>query len=418
LTTDYITPYALALKATATQIGWLSSVSNLFISLSQFKAAALTERIGNRKKVVTSAVLWQVLMAVPIIAVAFFPWGNRVVLLIIFVSLFVAAGAISGPPWLSLMSDHIPEDKRGFYFGWRSKVLAVVTVVFSFLAGAILNLLRHDVLKGFVIIFSLALVFRFLSWYCLTRMYEPPLKITREDYFSFWDFIRGARNSNFAKFVFFVSGLNLCVNIAAPFFSVFMLRDLRFNYLTYTVVVTTVPVVSFLLIDKWGWHADKIGNMKVLKFTALLIATLPLWWIFCQHPVYLVLAQALSGFAWAGFNLCATNFIFDAVSPAKRTRCVAFFNVFNGMALCIGALLGGYLVRVLPPLLGFRILSLFLLSSILRILLVVYFSSQIKEVRQVDKISSRGLFYSMVGLGSAVTRPRNIFKVAKEEGYF
>lgn len=418
LTADYLTPYALALKATVSQIGWLSSLPNLVSSLAQLKTADLTEKSGSRKKIVTQAVLLQTLMAVPVILLPFFSWGNRPAALIIFVTLFATFGAVSAPPWSSLMADHIPQEKRGQYFGWRNKIMAAVVVGFSFLAGFILYLFRNDVLKGFLIIFSLALGLRFLSWYFLTRMFEPPIKVSREDYFSFWDFIRRARESNFARFVIFVALLNLCVNIAAPFFSVFMLRNLKFNYLTYTAVVTTVTITHILLIDRWGRHADKLGNMKIIKFTAFFIATLPAWWIFCRHPLYLVFAQVLSGFAWSGFNLCASNFIFDAVTPAKRTRCVAYFNVLNGAALCVGALLGGYMVNVLPAWFGFRILSLFLISSCLRFLVVFYFSTRIKEVRPVTHISNQELFYSMIGIKPVVAGSQSVFEVAKREGYF
>jgi len=198
--------------------------------------------------------------------------------------------------------------------------------------------------------------------------------------------------------VVFVASLNFCVYLASPFFSVFMLRDLKFNYLTYTIVVIVVTAAQILTIDRWGRHADRVGNLKVIRLTSLFIASLPLWWIFCRHPVYLVFIQLLGGFAWAGFNLCATNFIYDAVTPEKRTRCVAYFNVSTGVAIFVGASSGGFLVNVLPELFGYRILSLFLLAGILRFLVIFLFSGKIREVRSIEHISSRDLFYSIIGL--------------------
>jgi MFS family permease len=177
-----------------------------------------------------------------------------------------------------------------------------------------------------------------------------------------------------------------------------MLRDLKFSYLTYTILITAVAATSLLTIDRWGNRADKVGNLKVLRFTSFFIASIPLWWILNQNPLYLILIQIFSGFAWAGFNLCATNFIYDAVSASKRIRCIAYFNVFNGTSLCLGAIIGGYLVNHLPSTFGFQILSLFLISGILRLLVVFYFSGKIREVREVHQISSRDLFYSVVGL--------------------
>ncbi len=45
------------------------------------------------------------------------------------------------------------------------------------------------------------------------------------------DFIAGMRKRNFEKFVLFVSLMNFSVNIAYPFFTVLMLKDLHFSYL-------------------------------------------------------------------------------------------------------------------------------------------------------------------------------------------
>jgi MFS family permease len=398
LTTDYITPYALFLKATVRQIGFLSALPNLVSSLFQLSSALLAEKLKSRKKIIIIFVFLHLLMLLPVILIPYLFKAHPVFYLIIFITLFTSLNSLAAPAWSSLMSEYIPYKMRGKYFGWRSKINGAVTITFTFIAGLILFYFKKDILTGFQIIFVLAMLSRFISWYFLTRMYEPPLRISKESYFSLLDFIKRIRESNFAKFVIFVAALVFSVNIAAPFFSVFMLRDLKFNYLTYTILVSSVTITSIFTIDRWGRIADRIGNLKVLRFSSLFIASLPFWWIINQHPVYLVLIQIISGFAWAGFNLCATNFIYDAVTPAKRTRCIAYFNVFSGSAICLGALTGGYLVNILPELFGYKILSLFLLASILRFLVVFSLSGKIKEVRPAEKIKSRDLFYSIIGI--------------------
>ena len=135
-----------------------------------------------------------------------------------------------------------------------------------------------------------------------------------------------------------------------------------------------------------------------MKMTAPLVGALPLFWIINRQPLFLLFAQCVSGFAWAGFNLCASNFIFDAARPQKRTRCIAYFNSINGVALCLGALLGGFLVDKLPPLLVYQILTLFLFSSILRLWVAFTLPYKINEVRKVEKVRSDQLFFSMIGM--------------------
>jgi MFS family permease len=226
-------------------------------------------------------------------------------------------------------------------------------------------------------------------------MYEPELVIKDEHRFTMFDFLRRMRKSNFGRFVAFIGFMNFSVQIAAPFFSVYMLRDLKFDYLTYAVINMTTPLTMVLMMGRWGARADHVGNIKVMRFTSLFIPFIPILWVVSPNVIYLICVQVFAGFFWAGFNLSSSNFIYDAVSPEKRIRCIAYFNVVNGVAIFSGATLGGYLVRFLPPFLGYRILTLLLISGILRFIArsVLIF---VREVRGVKDVSSMQLFYSVI----------------------
>jgi hypothetical protein len=96
------------------------------------------------------------------------------------------------------------------------------------------------------------------------------------------------------------------------------------------------------------------------------------------------------------------------VTPEKRTRCIAYFNVLNGAAICLGALVGGMIAPHLPLLLGYSLMTLMVISGVLRIAVVRLMIGKIKEVRPVQKVGSLNLFYSMVGI-------RPIFGVSRNE---
>jgi len=303
------------------------------------------------------------------------------------------------PAWGSMMSDIIPEDKRGEYFGWRNRVLGFIAVLASFSAGVILYLSNKlNFVSGFAIVFGAAFIFRMVSWYYIKRMREPRLEHKEENYFSLVDFLSRIKQSNFAKFVLLVSLLLFATYLSAPFFAVLMLKDLRFNYLLYTVITLTATLTVYLVVGRWGKHADKVGNLKIIRLTAPMVSIVPLLWIIDRHPLYLCFAQVFSGFSWAGFNLCVTNFIYDASSPGKRTRCISYFNVISGVFACAGAILGGYLAQKLPPLSGYKLLTLFLVSSILRLVVAVFMQFKLKEVRPVEDVSGDKLLFSVVGI--------------------
>jgi MFS family permease len=120
-----------------------------------------------------------------------------------------------------------------------------------------------------------------------------------------------------------------------------------------------------------------------------------------------MLVQIFGGFSWSGVTLSAANFIYDAVTPQKRVRCIAYFNVINGMALFIGSSLGGYFASRLPPLFGYRLLALFAISCLFRVALYLLLSRSFREVRAAHEVSIHGLFFSVVGIRPLVGPARD-----------
>ena len=395
---QYITPFAVALKATSEQIGMLTAFPNLISSLIQLKSADVTEHLKSRMRIIRIFVFFHAFIYLPIFLIPVLFKTNRALWLILFITLAASFNAFPGPAWVSLMADHLPARSRGKYFGWRNRLMGIITVTCAFLAGFILNIFGKDKLYGFMIILGLAFVSRFISWYFLSKMYEPPIKVTKEHYFTFWDFIKRTKQSNFVKFVIYVASISFAQNIAGPFFAVYMLRDLNLNYVTYTVIVLASTIATLSTMGIWGAHADRIGNIKVIRFTSFFIPVIPVLWLFSQNIVYLIIIQMFAGYVWAGYNLSVFNFVYDAVMPEKRTRCVSYLNVINGTAICCGALLGGFLAVSLPPIFGYKLMTLFLLSGILRAIFAAAILPMIKEVRRVEHVKNIDLFFSVIRL--------------------
>src|SRR3989338_5960161 len=62
----YIVPFAMALNASTTMIGALSSLPDLIGSLFQFFSTSVVEKIGSRKKVVLLFAFIQALLWIPL----------------------------------------------------------------------------------------------------------------------------------------------------------------------------------------------------------------------------------------------------------------------------------------------------------------------------------------------------------------
>lgn len=405
ITEHYATPLALFLGATVQQVGLISALPHLLSSLSQFLAVRIIHWIGGRLKLLVRLVLCQASL---ILSIAILPWletAQRVEFLICALILIAVCGGLAGPAWGSLITDYIPSSKRGRYFGWRNRTVGAVTLGSIIISGLLLYSFREiSYAAGFCILFGLAALARFASGYFISCMDEPPHRSDPASDFTFLMFIARFRESNFLKFVVFSACLTFATYLAAPFFAVFMLRDLQFSYLTYMGLQVCSSFASLVALPLWGRHADLVGNVRVLRLSSLLAAIIPAFWLFSHDPAYLMLVQIWAGFAWSGVTLSAANFIYDAVTPQKRVRCIAYFNVINGGALFLGSALGGFLGSRLPLLFGYSLMSLFVLSCFCRLVLFLLLSRSFREVRPTHKASTKELLFSVVGIRPLVGR--------------
>lgn len=393
----YVTPYALSVGASNTQIGLLSSLPGLLGTLSQLLTFHFMKRFS-RKKIIFWGVFLQALMWLLLIAagIPFFIYGVKNSLspnlVILVYTVLVLFGSFAGPAWTSMMRDLVPVN-RGQYFGRRNQVAGAVALGCMFLAGFLLDYFKQThVYLGFIIMFLVAGLGRFISAILFTKHYDPKFEVDDKKYFSLIDFIKKMRANNYGRFVLYYSMVSFSCAIASPFFVVYMLKDLGFTYSQYMITVVFNSLTTLLFMPLWGKFADKYGNVEVMRITGFLIPLLPFLWLatpLVHNVTYLVILiialEIYSGLIWSGFNLSAGNFVYDAVTKERLSICSSYWNIINGFFALIGALIGGYLSSHNVSLLGFSpILTLFLISAVMRFVVYYVYSKGISEVRTVQ----------------------------------
>ena len=242
LTTNYITPYALTLQATTQQIGYLASIPSFVTMLVLLWTPMLSEKAGSRKAFLLPVDFIQALMWLPLLGISFLFHTNQVWWLIAFFTLSTVAAGIMGTPWSAMMADLVPPEVRGHYFGLRNGIGNLVTLVFSFVAGGLLQVFTGNTRTAFTIIFVGATVGRLVSLYFLSMTPDPHPALspdTRRE--SIPQIAHGLFSTNIGRFILFIIFLNLAQNIAAPFFSVYLLSELKINYINYQII-NAIPV--------------------------------------------------------------------------------------------------------------------------------------------------------------------------------
>lgn len=390
---SFITPYALSLNANNAQIGFLSSFVGLIGASFQIIGSKIMYHFS-RKKMIITFVIVQALMWIPITILGILHYFEKlnsfiaINLLILFYCLYAISGAVISPAWFSLMGDLVEENKRGKYFSKRNKITGTVGMIVTFTASFFLDKMESLglLIVGFTVLFSIASIGRFISAYYFTKHYYPKLDMPEKDYFGFFQFIKKASDNNFGKFTFYVGLINLTASFASPFFSVYMLKDLGYSYIWFTMVNLAGSVFTIMSLPVWGKIGDKYGNRQLLVIGSILTPLVPFLWLFSPNPLFIIFtAQLLAGLGWSAFNFGASNFIYDSVTPQKRALCIAYFNMVTGIGIFIGAFLGGLFAQFvsIPKISVFFLV--FMVSGILRGLTALLFLSKIKEVKSIPK---------------------------------
>lgn len=400
----YFSAFAVLLKATPGQIGWLAALPQLVASVAQLLSAWLGHRLQRRMPIILLGAgvqwfSWLPLAVLPLL----FP-EHAVWLLIGAVMLYYFGANLAVPQWSSLMGDLVHKRRRGRYFALRTRLASITSFIAMLAAGVLLHLFDQEgyAQAGFVTVFAVAMVARLVSIHHLRQMDDPVGQTAALEIPSFRLWKTHVVNSPFAVFSLFYALMQCATAIASPFFAVYLLRDLQFTYLEFMQNAAMVILAQFLTLNAWGRIADIFGNRLILVLAGSLIPLLPLLWLFSTEHWYLMLLQALGGLLWAGFSLSAGNFIYDALPANKRVTLMALHNTLANVGIFIGALLGGYLATHLDKTftLGGHVFELFsvfylvfALSALARGTVAIIFLPRIKEVRHVKAMPVRELVF-------------------------
>ena len=346
----YLSAFALFLKASTPQIGLLASLPPLLGSIVQLMSAWLGRWTGQRKAIVLTGASIQGFAWLPLIILPMVFPDHAVEMLIGSVVLYHCGAHLAAPQWGSLMGDIVPERRRGRFFARRTQIVSLVTFVSLFLGGLTLHFSKASgsALIGFIALFSIALISRVVSVYHLSKMHDPSGHVAAMEVPVGQVWWQRLRHSNFVRFSIFFALVQFSVAIASPFFTVYMLRDLEYSYFAFTANTGMAILAQFLTLNRWGRISDIFGNRRILSATGIIIPTLPLLWAFSANFWYLLIIQAVSGLAWAGFTLSASNFLYDLIARDKRATYLAIHNVLAAIGILAGAMLGGYLGSTLP----------------------------------------------------------------------
>lgn len=351
----FLVAFALQLGASNTVIGLLAAIPPL-AELLQMPAIYIVDRVQKRRLVVVAASLAARLFWVPIILIPFFLSPEQgIFVLIVSIALYSSFSAISHCGWNSWMRDLIPQDRLGAFFSRRLTLSTVIALVISLVAGFFIDswkVVFPDLAAyGYSILFLLGLLAGLFGITLLARTPEPRMVTTYEEDGLLAAIAKPFQDINFKNLIVYLGSWNFAVNLAAPFFTVYMLQRLGLDISVVVALGILSQVMNIIFYRSWGQVSDRFSNKSVLAVSGPLFMLAIFAWMFVTLPgVYiltyplLILIHILMGISLAGVSLASGNISLKLAPQGQATSYLAASTFTNSVAAGIAPILGGLFV--------------------------------------------------------------------------
>ncbi|KIC93800.1 MFS transporter [Flavihumibacter solisilvae] len=347
----FLVAMAVLLGASNFQIGMLAALPT-FTNIFQLISIWLVRRFNNRRAV---SVLCSIFARIPLILagmmILFLPEaGIETVIFILF--FFYFFGSIAGPSWNAWMKDLIPENILGTYFSKRSSYMQTLNVILALALAFTIDYVKKHYpqfeLSTYAYMFILAGIIGIIGALVLSKVREPMSYLTRENIFQLMK--KPLTNKNFLRLLMFNSAWVFALNIATPFFTVFMMKTMGLS-ISYIIGFTIISqLCSILTIRLWGRFADRYSNKTIIAISAPLYILCLVGWCFAgiySHPymnlVLLFLIHVMTGISTAGINLSLTNISLKLSPGTEAIVYLSAKNIVTAVFSSLAPLVGGYL---------------------------------------------------------------------------
>ncbi len=353
LTTGVIlTAFALHLGASNAMVGLLASAPFL-AQLLQLPAILLVEHWRKRKLIaVGTSIIGRAMLGV--MAVTAFFTGN-VPLLVFLAAQFILCGfgAIGACAWNAWLRDLAPEQRLGEVFARRTMWLTAIGLALGLAAALALDLTpagsraRDMVFAG---MFAVGCITGLISARIVTLMPEPAMPPASGP-IALGPLLRQPLgDTNFRRLLVFVGSWQFAINLATPFITVFIVRQLGFPVSFVLVLSVISQVANIVALRSWGRLSDRFANKSVLAVCApaYLLAIVGMIGASQMEDrsaimAWLVFVHVVMGAAVAGTTLTATNIALKLSPKGSATAYVAANAMATAIAAGLAPILGGLL---------------------------------------------------------------------------
>jgi len=358
-TSGFLAAYALALGANNLQIGVLAAIPFIAQPL-QIPAILLVERLRKRKVIAVptwfiAQALWLPIALIPVFMDV--PSGAAISLLIWLMAIRGIFSALVNCSWNSWLHDLIPKEILGSVFSSKLARSIVVSVLFSLGAAFFVDYWRvnvpaEDPVLGYTIMLLFGVIFiGFMAPVFMTLTPEPQMQPDVHPKTSLLKTIlMPLKDRNYKELLKFLLFWNFALNLAVPFFAVYMLKRLGMPITEVIALSVLSQGFNLLFMRVWGSLVDRFGSKVILSISASLYLLIIIGWTFTTMPEsyfltfpLLVLLHIFAGIATAGVTITIGMIGLKLAPHGQSTPYLAGASLATSIGSCLGPLAGGFL---------------------------------------------------------------------------
>ncbi|MCM8711479.1 MFS transporter [Clostridium sp. SYSU_GA19001] len=325
----------------------------VFAGVAQMFSSLVFEKLHRRKFLISLlCLIFRLLLGIMFFIPLFTSnTALRLALLAVIYGLAYSLSAFITPALSNWLIDLTPVNIRGNYLARKDAFsLAFITVI-TFVLGKMLDIFKqnNNEISGFVILGLIIIFLGVSNFGFLTYIKEPVIEKINNDIKLKHIFIKPVKDKKFRLIIILFITWNIALQIAGPFFSVYMVTRLNLSYMYIMVMGVISSLVRMFIVPIWGRIADNKSWVTCTKYSIGLLAVCHFLWLFVNNitVIFLVpLLHVIGGMAWAGINIALFNIQFLFSPKEGRT-------MYLGLNAAVGGLLG-----FLSTIVGSRILTL------------------------------------------------------------
>jgi MFS family permease len=345
LTNNYFALFAISvLGATNYQVGLISSMPPFMGMFGALLGAVVLGKLEEKKKVTMGAVFFTRIFLLLMCFVVYVPEDLQIWAFLFAVGVMNLPGSFTNLSWQALIGDLIPEHRRNDFFSERNRIVTIVGMLTTLVAGIALQTVSKSWAFPYQILFFLAFLFGLFEIYYLGKHVEPHHVGKKKKKFNLG--LSAFKHKPYLYFVICALFFNFAWQIAWPLFNIFQIKDAHANGLWVSLFVVANQLAQIISFKWWGKMSDKHGTLTMLFIASIGMAISPVITILSTNLLYLTLTNLVSGLAVSGTVLLLFNQLLNVAPKEERSACIANYNILLAIIGFIAPELGVFLLDI------------------------------------------------------------------------